>query len=283
MSAIRPPPRLLTSLLLAIGVHVMVLAAGVWLDVAVPPRLSTPSIAVTLVSSAPASRAGSASSASAMPPAVEPGRAEPSRAAERVPARSASTQSMSTGALAGASASPPLPSLPRLSSPPTSTSTSILAPAVSVSHEDNAQLPVSGATSSAAATSTAVAVDAAFAPVAGHSQEERSSRENGELTTPGPAGAWTPPGFDSALPANPRPAYPLGSRWAGEQGTVYLDLYVNADGHVGDVRLVRSSGYRRLDESALTAVRRWVFRPARRNGEATAAWMSYSMGFNLRD
>jgi protein TonB len=39
---------------------------------------------------------------------------------------------------------------------------------------------------------------------------------------------------------------------------------------VENVQVVRSAGYPDLDESAMEAVRRWRFEPARRNGEAVA-------------
>ena len=62
---------------------------------------------------------------------------------------------------------------------------------------------------------------------------------------------------------NPPPKYPAESRKLGEEGVVLLKVAVTAEGRAGDVQLQRSSGFARLDEAALKAVRRWEFNPAR--------------------
>jgi len=61
---------------------------------------------------------------------------------------------------------------------------------------------------------------------------------------------------------NPLPAYPEVARRRGQEGTVTLEVLVLADGRVGEMDLVASSGYRSLDKAALKAVRRWQFKPA---------------------
>ena len=78
------------------------------------------------------------------------------------------------------------------------------------------------------------------------------------------------------------PAYPPVSRRLGEQGRVVVNVYVLADGRVGDVRLLKSSGYERLDAAALEHVRRgWHFDPARRDGEAVATWGAFGVTFEI--
>jgi protein TonB len=62
----------------------------------------------------------------------------------------------------------------------------------------------------------------------------------------------------------PLPPYPAAAREQGLEGVVLLDVRVRADGRVGDVRVKTSSGAGELDESAVTAVKRWTFVPARR-------------------
>src|SRR5690349_9766217 len=57
------------------------------------------------------------------------------------------------------------------------------------------------------------------------------------------------------------PMYPAQSKREGEQGTVLLSLYILPDGRVGDVKLNQSSGYPRLDESAMREAKRWRFAP----------------------
>lgn len=69
---------------------------------------------------------------------------------------------------------------------------------------------------------------------------------------------------------NAAPAYPVEARRKREQGTVTLSVEVDATGAVTSVRVGLSSGYRRLDEAALAAVRFWRFAPATRNGAAVA-------------
>lgn len=58
---------------------------------------------------------------------------------------------------------------------------------------------------------------------------------------------------------NPRPPYPLVSRRMGEQGAVDLQLCVTHQGHVESVVVMKSSGYQRLDRSALETVKAWKF------------------------
>jgi protein TonB len=64
-----------------------------------------------------------------------------------------------------------------------------------------------------------------------------------------------------------KPRYPESARRRGIEGTVLLKMRITAQGRVEDVQVVRSAGYPELDESAMEAVRRWRFEPARRNGE----------------
>ncbi|XVJ71783.1 MAG: energy transducer TonB [Rhizobacter sp.] len=90
-----------------------------------------------------------------------------------------------------------------------------------------------------------------------------------------------PPRSDAAHLNNPAPAYPPVSRRLGEQGRVQLDVYILADGSVGDIKLKRSSGYPRLDQAALEAVRQWRYQPARRGSEAIPFWYVQPLTFSL--
>ncbi len=67
-----------------------------------------------------------------------------------------------------------------------------------------------------------------------------------------------------------KPRYPESARRRGIEGTVLLKMRITAQGRVEDVQVVRSAGYPEMDESAIEAVRRWRFEPARRNGEPVA-------------
>ena len=57
-----------------------------------------------------------------------------------------------------------------------------------------------------------------------------------------------------------KPAYPLISRRHGEEGTATIYVRVSSDGTVIEASVYKSSGYDLLDESALKAVKQWVFK-----------------------
>lgn len=59
---------------------------------------------------------------------------------------------------------------------------------------------------------------------------------------------------------------PPESRRQREQGTVLLTVRLGTDGRVAGIRVSRSSGYSRLDETALRMVRRWRWSPRIVNG-----------------
>ena len=77
--------------------------------------------------------------------------------------------------------------------------------------------------------------------------------------------------FDADYLKNPAPAYPAMSRRLGEEGRVLLLVRVTPQGLPDGVEVRESSGFARLDEAALVAVRQWRFVPARRGNEAIAA------------
>jgi protein TonB len=64
------------------------------------------------------------------------------------------------------------------------------------------------------------------------------------------------------------PRYPFDSRRQHEQGTVILSVLLSVDGRVADVSIARSSGFPRLDDAALDAVRNWRWSPMMRDGSA---------------
>jgi protein TonB len=74
-----------------------------------------------------------------------------------------------------------------------------------------------------------------------------------------------------ACPERTPPTYPAISRRFGEEGTVVLRVELDEHGLVSAARVATSSGFARLDEAALTAVRSWQCQPARRNGQPVRA------------
>lgn len=83
---------------------------------------------------------------------------------------------------------------------------------------------------------------------------------------------------------NPKPPYPAMSIEKGEEGTVSLRVVVEPDGSPSHVEVIKSSGYRRLDRSALETVRKhYRFIPAKRLGSPIQSTYSFSINFSLRD
>lgn len=103
------------------------------------------------------------------------------------------------------------------------------------------------------------------------------------VDTPKPA----PPSPSPPRPANylnnPKPPYPALSKRLGEEGVVRLNILVNPDGSVARLELAKSSGYTRLDQSAMDTVQSsWKFEPARQDGSPVAAWVIVPIQFTLR-
>lgn len=84
--------------------------------------------------------------------------------------------------------------------------------------------------------------------------------------------------------AMPAPEYPRQALRDGVEGTVLLELLVDTDGHVLRVRIMRSSGDRRLDDAARAQVlANWRFQPALRDGRPVQALGTAPVVFRLDD
>jgi protein TonB len=62
--------------------------------------------------------------------------------------------------------------------------------------------------------------------------------------------------------SNPPPIYPEFSRKEKQEGLVVLEVIVSTAGRPDTISVQASSGFKPLDDSAVTAVRSWRFRPA---------------------
>jgi protein TonB len=95
-------------------------------------------------------------------------------------------------------------------------------------------------------------------------------------------------GFNSvkkAIPIydkNPSPEYPLIARRRGFQGTVVLEVMVDRNGRVGELRVLKSSGYKVLDRAAGESVRDWIFKPAIKGNEKIEMWVRVPVCFQLK-
>lgn len=134
-------------------------------------------------------------------------------------------------------------------------------------------------------------------PAAGDQEVLPSPRERPE--EPGGAGAGVvqpaqkPPVLTPPKPVYaPAPEYP-GFRLAVEpaagsasglpvrpEGRLRLRLLVRADGTVGAVELLVSSGDPELDRAAVTALSGWHFEPARRDGEPVDSYYLVWVAFH---
>jgi periplasmic protein TonB len=82
---------------------------------------------------------------------------------------------------------------------------------------------------------------------------------------------------------NPFPVYPSIARKMGHEGIVLLAAEILSDGRVGHLVVKKSSGFPTLDQSALDAVRRWKFIPAKWMGKAVSAWVDVPVKFRLSE
>jgi periplasmic protein TonB len=134
----------------------------------------------------------------------------------------------------------------------------------------------SGESAPVPAASTAASESVASSESAGASGGSRQTDPAGGEATPGAAGSGgsplartAPGGGGGAVPGEYGPylarfrqrvqealVYPLAARRQGAQGTVELDVWIEASGRVRDVRVVRSSTNPLLDEAALETIRR---------------------------
>jgi TonB family protein len=79
----------------------------------------------------------------------------------------------------------------------------------------------------------------------------------------------------------PKPEYPLLARQQGWEGSVTLRLEMLADGTVGEVQIVQSSGHSILDTAAQATAKTWTHVPATQDGEAGTRWSDVTLTFTL--
>jgi len=89
--------------------------------------------------------------------------------------------------------------------------------------------------------------------------------------------------YPRALPALPHSitVYPILALRHNEQGDVLLQVLVEPNGEVGDVRIARSSGHAQLDAAALIGVGYWYYVPAVRNHQPVESWVTVRIQFRI--
>ena len=76
-----------------------------------------------------------------------------------------------------------------------------------------------------------------------------------------------------------QPLYPEFAREAQIQGKVVLHVLVGKDGRVKDAKVFK--GVTGLNEEAIKAVRKWVFKPALSNNKPVAVWVEVPIDFHF--
>lgn len=97
-----------------------------------------------------------------------------------------------------------------------------------------------------------------------------------------PAGPVTVGNLDERLLEGRPPRYPMESRRKREQGTVIVRLLIGVDGRVAQISIAQSSGFERLDQAAVQAIRSWRWQPIIRDGAPVEVRGLYSMPFTLQ-
>jgi TonB family protein len=82
---------------------------------------------------------------------------------------------------------------------------------------------------------------------------------------------------------NARPIYPALSRQRGEQGRTVLNVLVDKAGFVKELQIERSSGYPRLDQAAVDAVKTWRFMPRKADENTIESWLVVPINFRLEE
>ncbi len=81
---------------------------------------------------------------------------------------------------------------------------------------------------------------------------------------------------------NPPPKYPMIARKRGCQGNVVLEVLIDKQGKVIDLRVFSSSGYSILDKTAKASVKKWLFEPGMRGVEKIEMWVKVPIRFELK-
>lgn len=145
--------------------------------------------------------------------------------------------------------------------------------AVASAEDGRAQTETASDTPTVAATPSSVVIEATSGdnkPAQTNSRADETSPDVQPVQAAKPEYAY-----------NPQPDYPLLLREQGVGGVVWLRVWVDSDGHPGEIKLAKGSGYRLLDDSALRAVRHWRFTPAKKGGSSLASWIEFPIRFTL--
>lgn len=101
----------------------------------------------------------------------------------------------------------------------------------------------------------------------------------------GAAGGAGKQGGDKITPHaidQPR-SYPLEARNKGWEGTVKLEASLNKKGRIESIKLLQSSGYKILDDTAIRMVKKWRYKPVVKDGVPIDWTLRITIPFKLED
>ncbi len=81
------------------------------------------------------------------------------------------------------------------------------------------------------------------------------------------------------LASTVRPVYPPEAKRDWIQGTVKFDATIDKDGHVAELKLI--SGPPALVQSAMDAVKQWIYKPTLLNGEPIAVLTTIDVTYTM--
>lgn len=112
------------------------------------------------------------------------------------------------------------------------------------------------------------------------------STASSNVTSPAPAAPPAPakielPNASASYLNNPKPPYPALSKRLGEEGKVVVRVWIDTDGRATQAEIKTSSGYERLDQTALRTVLAWRYIPGKRAGVPEGMWFNIPLNFVL--
>jgi protein TonB len=124
-----------------------------------------------------------------------------------------------------------------------------------------------------------------LAPEPGEAGEIQKSTGSAEPLAVQNEGVSLPGTLQLAYPRyhmNTPPVYPGRARKRGQEGTVFLQVLVDKEGRVDELKIETSSGFSLLDRAALTAVKKWSFEPGRQGKKIIPMWVRVPVTFKLK-
>lgn len=122
------------------------------------------------------------------------------------------------------------------------------------------------------------------------SLSEGASHHSVAATTPSPSVLTPEKSAPIELPTTladyknrAQPQYPRISKRLGEQGRVVVKVLIGVDGYAQKAQIAQTSGYDRLDQSALDAVLQWRYLPGQVGGVPQAMWFQIPIQFKLEN